>query len=170
MNEIDDLYFDFVAEDYTKYKTVSIVETLTAGSFGNILTIDPNMKNHFLGGIVSYSTKTQHDILKINKSYADQITALQMAKNVAKIFDSELGISNIGYTIPNIIPNYLTEPCATIKPFAYICLYDVKQDFHKIYHFINDDYDSTKAPRILHGNMKIQVALRCKAIYEEYIS
>lgn len=111
--------------------TVSVAESVTAGALANVLCAEPGASKHFIGGIVAYSIASKKDILKVDVTYAEKnnfanpFTTLEMAKAVAAMLKSRIGIATTGYSLPKKqdATDTVCELDVTI-PYAYICLYD----------------------------------------------
>jgi nicotinamide mononucleotide (NMN) deamidase PncC len=163
--------------DISYLLSVSVAESVTAGALSNIICSEPGSSTFFLGGIVAYNMETQEKLLNIDSKFAEKnnfanpFTTFNMAKNVTEIFNSRIGISTTGYSLPLFrkanIENGNCEIDVKI-PFSYICLYDAKTKLNIIYKIINKDYD-------LNGNQKVQkahtqtiIALECKKLFYDY--
>ena len=88
-------------------KTISFAESCTGGALSSSLTIIPGASKVFLGSIVSYSTYSKQELLKIDKSDLDKYSpvseriAITMAENVKKQFKSDYSISITGNAGPS---------------------------------------------------------------------
>ena len=88
-------------------KTISFAESCTGGALSSSLTMIPGASKVFLGSIVSYSTYSKQELLKIDKSDLDKYSpvseriAITMAENVKKQFKSDYSISVTGNAGPS---------------------------------------------------------------------
>ena len=159
------------------FLTVSVAESVTAGALSNTICSEPGSSKFFLGGIVAYNMDTQEKLLNVDAEYAEKnnfanpFTTYTMAKNVANLFNSRIGLSTTGFSLPL----YRDEDLSTGKckidvttPYAYICLYDTKTGSHKIYKIVNNDYIKDGNQKIQRAQMQSKIALKCKKIFEEY--
>lgn len=156
---------------------VSIAESVTAGALSNTLCSEPGSSMFFLGGIVAYNMQTQEKLLNVNVEYAElnnfanPFTTLTMAKNVTQIFNSRIGLSTTGFSLPTYREANPEQGKCEIDvktPYAYVCLYDAKYDLHKIYKIVNDDYRPDDCKKIQRAKMQAKVALKGKIIFDEY--
>ena len=88
-------------------KTISFAESCTGGALSSSFTMIPGASKVFLGSIVSYSTYSKQELLKIDKSDLDKYSpvseriAITMAENVKKQFKSDYSISVTGNAGPS---------------------------------------------------------------------
>ena len=88
-------------------KTISFAESCTGGALSSSFTMIPGASKVFLGSIVSYSTYSKQELLKIDKSDLDKYSpvseriAITMAENVKKQFKSDYSISITGNAGPS---------------------------------------------------------------------
>lgn len=159
------------------YLTVSVAESVTAGALSNTICSEPGSSKFFLGGIVAYNMTTQEKLLNIDRKFAEThnfanpFTTLSMAKNVTKIFNSRIGISTTGFSLPTYRPANKELGICEIdvkKPFALICLYDKEKDYNKIHTIYNNNYDESSNKKIQRAMMQSKIALECKKIFEIY--
>jgi PncC family amidohydrolase len=163
--------------DISYLLSVSVAESVTAGALSNTLCSEPGSSKFFLGGIVAYNMATQEKLLGVDSKYAElnnfanPFTTFIMAKNVAKLFNSRIGLSTTGFSLPTFREENLEEGKCEIDvlvPYAYICLYDSKNDSHKIYKIVNDDYQLGGNQRIQRAQMQSKIALECKKTFDDY--
>jgi len=89
-----------------KNSTVSTAESCTGGLISHRLTEVSGSSDVYKGGFVVYSNESKIDLLGVDKSILKKYgavskeTAQSMAKNVAKIFDTDYGISVTGIAGP----------------------------------------------------------------------
>lgn len=160
--------------------SVSVAESVTAGALSNTLCSEPGSSKFFLGGIVAYNMETQKKLLDIDEKYAElnnfanPFTTYTMAKNVTGIFQSRIGISTTGFSLPTYREADLENGKCEINvttPYAYVCLYDALLDNTKIYKLTNNFYSagtSSQDKKIQRAQMQAKVALHCKKIFELY--
>lgn len=163
--------------DISYYLSVSVAESVTAGALSNILCSEPGSSKFFLGGIVAYNMTTQKTLLHVDSEYAEKnnfanpFTTFTMAKNVTKIFNSRIGLSTTGYSLPLYREQDLEIGKCEIDiktPYAYICLYDSINGIHKICKITNDDYLISGDQRMQRAHMQSKIALECKKIFDSY--
>ena len=163
------------------YLSVSVLETLTAGAVSNLLCNKLNSSSFFYGCIIAYNMKTQRDILGIStlqveeNNFANPYTAFEMAKIITKKFNSRIGISNTGFSLPfyrnaeyDINNNIIKSKIDVKVPYAHICIYDSLTEYHKIYLINNNDYDIYSNRRSQMADMQVMIAKKSKEIYIEY--
>lgn len=164
-------------KDISHFLSVSVAESVTAGALSNTICSEPGSSKFFLGGIVAYNMETQKILLNVDAEYAEKnnfanpFTTYTMAKNVTKLFKSRIGLSTTGFSLPFYREEDLENCKCEIDvktPYAYICLYDSKDDRHKIYKIINDDYNVGGNQKIQRAQMQSKVALECKKLFEDY--
>lgn len=156
---------------------VSVAESVTAGALSNTLCSEPGSSKFFLGGIIAYNMETQKTLLDVDEKYAElnnfanPFTTYTMAKNVTNIFQSRIGISTTGFSLPLYRKEDLDNGKCEINvktPYAYICLYDALLGMHKIFQVSNDDYSETGNQRVQRAQMQAKIALKSKKIFEDY--
>lgn len=165
----------------SEYLSVSVAETLTAGSVSNLLCNKPGSSSFFYGGIIAYNMKTQRDILGVDAEYAEKnnfanpYTTYTMAQNIVKKFNSRIGISNTGFSLPfnrnaefDSDNNMIKCEINVKVPYAYICIYDDLTNYHKIYLIKNDNYDMYAKQKIERSRMQLLVAKKTKKIFIDY--
>ena len=87
--------------------TVSIAESCTGGLIAKKITDIDGSSNIFHGGVVAYSNQIKNLILKVPNNLLNEYGAVNgevaslMAKNVAKYFKSDLGVSVTGISGPD---------------------------------------------------------------------
>lgn len=86
--------------------TIAAAESCTGGLLSNMLTDIPGSSDYVMGGVISYSNKIKINELMLDEKMLEQQgavskqAALQMAKNVAFKFGSDIGISTTGIAGP----------------------------------------------------------------------
>lgn len=87
----------------TSISSISIAESLTGGSVSSTLVNISGISKIFKGGITVYSLNSKIRLLniqenKVNESNGvSQFVSEEMAKNVCKLFDTNIGLSTTGY-------------------------------------------------------------------------
>lgn len=166
-----------LANDISYLLSVSVAESVTAGALSNTLCSEPGSSRFFLGGIVAYNMQTQESLLHVDAEYAEQnnfanpFTTFTMAQNVTKIFNSRIGLSTTGFSLPLYRERGLESGKCEIDvkvPYAYICLYDSKDESHKIYKIINDEYIPGGNQKVQRAQMQSKIALECKYLFHDY--
>ena len=156
--------------------SVSVAESVTAGALSNTLCSEPGSSKFFLGGIVAYNMETQRKLLHVDAEYAElnnfanPFTTYTMAKNVTGIFQSRIGISTTGFSLPTYRDEDLENGKCRIDvstPYAYTCIYDALLDRSKIYKLTNVAYKSN-SEKMQRAQMQAKVALKSKKIFENY--
>ena len=169
-------YFWSKKEEIPDNFTVSVAESVTAGALSNSLCAEPGASKYFKGGIVAYSTSSKKEILGIDVKYAEKnnyanpFTTFEMAKSVAMMFKSRIGMATTGYSLPTTRnENKEKGECSLdIKiPYAFICLYDVETG-DQIINKIIFEYDNNKSDTINKATMQAKVGIEGRRIYMEY--
>ena len=94
-----------------KSLTLSCAESLTGGSFASTITNIPGASSVFKGGIVSYTNEIKNKCLNVLESTLNDFGAVskeccyEMAHNVKKIFNSDIGVSFTGNAGPSASEN-----------------------------------------------------------------
>ena len=89
-----------------KKLTLATAESFTGGKIAEQITSVPGASAYFLGSVVSYSTKTKIDLLKVPKeliaahSVVSAEEARVMAANVRQLFKSDVAIATTGNAGP----------------------------------------------------------------------
>lgn len=104
-------------------KSLAAAESLTGGAFQSKFVSQSGASEVFKGGIVSYATSVKENVLKVSKHTIEQYgtvseqCAQEMAQNVVKLMDADIGVSFTGVAGPNKTEN---KEVGT----AFVCLYD----------------------------------------------
>jgi PncC family amidohydrolase len=157
--------------------TVSVAESVTAGALANSLCSEPGASSYFKGGIVAYSILSKKEILGIDTDYAEAnnfanpFTTLEMAKSVAKMFNSRVGMATTGYSLPCYRPaNKERNECELniTHPYAYITLYD-RFTNHEI--TIREDfkYSARDNDTIQRAMIQSKISLIATTMYKKYV-
>jgi len=110
--------------------TIASAESLTGGLFSDQLTNEPGASEVMKGSIVCYSNETKHNLLQVNEQTlqsegaVSEACAKELAENVRKILNTDIGISFTGVAGPSesegkpvgtvyIGLSYLNEPTIT---------------------------------------------------------
>lgn len=105
--------------------TVSVAESITCGLLASSIGKVSGISKWFKGGVVSYSNESKILLLKTNaeetisNNGVSKSLAIQMAKGVSELFQSDIGISTTGYA-----ENYINKDNIEIKPICHIGIYD----------------------------------------------
>ena len=104
----NDSFLEFIINELSKRKlNISIAESCTGGLLGKMLTDTPGSSEVFIGGIIAYNNSVKINQLKVSKNMIDQHGAvssevsIEMAQNIKKIFNSDIGISITGIAGPS---------------------------------------------------------------------
>lgn len=95
--------------------TISFCESASAGALSSLLCEVEGISQVFKGSIISYSNEIKNKVVKIDQNILNkygavsEITAELMAKNTAKIMNTDICISITGNAGSNVIEN--KEPC-----------------------------------------------------------
>ncbi|WP_078554566.1 competence/damage-inducible protein A [Bacillus alkalicellulosilyticus] len=87
--------------------TISTAESLTGGMFSEQLTNLPGASSFFKGAIVCYATKVKETLLGVSSETLQQFgavskeTAIEMARQIKQLCDSNIGISFTGVAGPD---------------------------------------------------------------------
>jgi nicotinamide-nucleotide amidase len=98
---------ELVKELSTRKLSISAAESLTGGMFQEQLTTIPGAGKIFKGGIVSYTNDIKASVLGVSESTINDFgvvsdkCAIEMAENIQKQFDSDIGISFTGVAGPD---------------------------------------------------------------------
>ena len=95
--------------------SISVAESCTGGQLSAAFVSQAGASDFFLGGVVTYSTNSKIDILKIDPKkinlygVVSQEIANEMSLKVKELFDSDISISTTGYAGPvSVNPNDIT--------------------------------------------------------------
>jgi nicotinamide-nucleotide amidase len=106
VNTMDErLEYTLVRMLQEKKQTLSVAESCTGGLIGSTLTNIPGVSSVFAGGVISYTTDVKKQVLKIpqqalDKGVVSPETALEMAKSIQKLTQSDWGIAVTGIAGP----------------------------------------------------------------------
>ena len=86
--------------------SISVAESCTGGQLSSAFVSEAGASDFFLGGVVTYSTKSKVKILKIDPKKIDsfgvvsQEIAIEMSVKVRELFNSDISISTTGNAGP----------------------------------------------------------------------
>lgn len=92
-----------------KNLTITACESLTAGLFQSTLAKTPGISQIFLGGLVTYASKSKEKLANVSKATIAEFgvvssqTAKEMAENTRQIFDTDLALSFTGVAGPETL-------------------------------------------------------------------
>ena len=87
-------------------KSIAVSESCTGGLISNRITNIPGCSRYMNGGVVTYSNESKVKILEVSSADIEKYgavssqVALQMAKNVAKLYCADIGVSTTGIAGP----------------------------------------------------------------------
>lgn len=117
--------------------TVATAESCTGGMLSSKITDVSGSSVYFLGGVVSYSYEAKMKFLDVKEDTLNKFgavseeTAMEMAENVRKYFNSDIGISTTGIAGPT--GGTATKPVGLV----YIGYSDKEKTFAKQFFFGN---------------------------------
>jgi nicotinamide-nucleotide amidase len=88
-------------------KTLAIAESCTGGKIAENITAYPGASAYFNGGMLTYSTASKINILKVDEDLIEKHSVVSsevaeaMAENVKRVFDSDYGIATTGNAGPS---------------------------------------------------------------------
>ena len=86
--------------------TISVAEACTAGLIGSMLCSVPGSSRYFHGGVIAYTGGSKTRVLGISadmltkEGTVSPATALEMARRVRELFDTDVGVSTTGVAGP----------------------------------------------------------------------
>lgn len=90
----------------SKEKTISLAESCSGGYVQHMLTSIAGSSNYFQGGVVPYRNDHKINVLKVRPETLEahgavsEQTVIEMAENVRKIFNSDIGAASSGIAGP----------------------------------------------------------------------
>jgi nicotinamide-nucleotide amidase len=103
---VQELASSLIKKLQEKNLTIAVAESLTGGLVAASLTEIPGASKVFKGSITAYVDEIKQNVLEVNEetilkftSISEQV-ALEMAINVRKIMESDIGISTTGVAGP----------------------------------------------------------------------
>jgi len=181
LNNTEIIDSNIIRSELDNFLTVAVAESVTAGAVSNILCSEPGSSKFFYGGIIAYNMISQKTLLDVDENYAERYnfanpyTTYTMAKNVSKKFNSRIGISNTGFSLPTYRSPEFNKDGKLYKckidvtiPFAYICIYGNMIDYHKIYFIEYENYCNKKNQKGERALMQVLIAKKTKEIFKNY--
>ncbi|OBQ55499.1 competence/damage-inducible protein A [Tamlana sp. s12] len=96
-----------IAKQLTKQgETLAIAESCTGGAVAERFTVNPGASAYFKGGLVTYSTQSKINVLKVSEeevnthSVVSKQVAESMARNARELFQSDYAIATTGNAGP----------------------------------------------------------------------
>lgn len=89
-----------------KGKTLAVAESVTSGHIQAAISLATSATSFFQGGLTAYNLNEKTRLLHVDAVHAmgcncvSEQVAAEMARNVAKLFQSDWGISITGYATP----------------------------------------------------------------------
>lgn len=86
--------------------SISTAESCSGGYLAHMLTAESGASNYYKGGIVAYSNEIKHSLLGVKEETircygaVSEETAVEMAKNAQRIFNTECAIATTGIAGP----------------------------------------------------------------------
>lgn len=93
----------------SKGLTVSTAESVTGGLVSKMITDVPGSSNYFCGGVIAYSSSAKTDVLGIDSKLIRSMgavsreTAIELAKKVKSLFNTDIGIGVTGIAGPGAV-------------------------------------------------------------------
>ena len=104
----DDTLTEVVAELLLrKHKTLTVAESCSGGLLSDLITDIPGSSEYYKGGITAYSLLAKEEILGLpaellqKEGAVSDVIAVEMAKSVRKLLDSDFGIGITGLAGPD---------------------------------------------------------------------
>src|SRR5690625_2469382 len=88
-------------------KKITAAESLTGGSFLDVISGEPESSEIFEGGVVTYSENIKHNVLKVTEKTLNKHgvvspqCAIEMAENSMEMFEADISISLTGVAGPS---------------------------------------------------------------------
>ncbi|MBU2950130.1 competence/damage-inducible protein A [Tamlana agarivorans] len=96
-----------IAKQLTKSgRTLAMAESCTGGAVAERFTVNSGASAYFKGGIVTYSTQSKINVLKVSKTDIEQFSVVSaqvaegMARNAQELFQSDYAIATTGNAGP----------------------------------------------------------------------
>ena len=103
----DKKLIDFIAKELlNRNASVAIAESVTGGLLQAAFSIAENASQFFQGGICAYNLGQKYKHLNVDPIHAEEVNSVsgqvarEMALNVARMFNSDLGIGVTGFATP----------------------------------------------------------------------
>lgn len=111
--------------------SISTAESLTCGMIASEIGNHSGVSKWFKGGVVTYSNESKINLLKTEpkethkENGVSENIAKMMAKGVAELMGTDIGISSTGYA-----EKYTDKEGKDISPVAYISVYDKRNEIY----------------------------------------
>ncbi|KAB1069451.1 competence/damage-inducible protein A [Tamlana haliotis] len=96
-----------IAKQLTKTgQTLAIAESCTGGAVAERFTVNPGASAYFKGGLVTYSTQSKINVLKVSEETINQYSVVSaqvaeaMAQNAQQLFQSDYAVATTGNAGP----------------------------------------------------------------------
>ncbi|MBE6114450.1 MAG: CinA family protein [Erysipelotrichaceae bacterium] len=92
-----------------KKLTIASCESLTGGLFADSVVSISGASSVFVGALVTYATRIKHEVAQVDQTLIDtngvvsEEVASAMARNVARIMKSDIGVSFTGNAGPGVM-------------------------------------------------------------------
>ncbi len=116
-----------------KQLTIASCESLTGGLFCASLTQIPGVSAVLKGGVVTYWTEIKEKVVHVSRETVDtygvvsEQTALEMAVNVQKMFETDIAVSFTGNAGPDVMED---KPAGSV--YTCIAIKDKTYGFHDL--------------------------------------
>jgi nicotinamide-nucleotide amidase len=98
-DRIEELVGNFLKERNLK---IAVAESFTGGKVSSLITSVPGSSKYFKGSIIAYTKEIKEKILNIKaKNIYSKECVIEMAENVKRLFNSDIGISTSGVAGPD---------------------------------------------------------------------
>lgn len=124
-------------------ETISVAESLTSGYLQAHMSAIAGSSKYFVGGITAYNIDIKVKFLNVDRANAEtcdcvsEQTAVEMAKGVVELFDTDYGIATTGY-VDSANPKGM--------PHAHLAIYSRKKQ--KLHSFFMTCHHLTERPAI----------------------
>lgn len=122
MQKLASIIKDFMLQ---RGETISVAESLTSGYLQASMSAVSGSSKYFVGGITAYNIDMKVKFLHVDRANAESCdcvseqTAVEMAKGVVEMFDTDYGIATTGYVDNDNLKNI---------PHAYLAIYSRKDN------------------------------------------
>jgi len=105
---VNNIFENLIEALKEKNITISCIESFTGGLFSESITSVSGSSNVFVGGLVTYQTRTKYEILGVNKEIIDKYgvvskeVSVEMAKKGKEFFKSDICVSFTGNAGPTV--------------------------------------------------------------------
>lgn len=100
MQELASIIKEFMLK---RGETISVAESLTSGYLQAHMSAIAGSSKYFVGGITAYNIDVKVKFLNVDRTNAElcdcvsEQTAVEMAKGVVELFDTDYGVATTGY-------------------------------------------------------------------------